>query len=1150
VKTIFNESYNRENYLNFLEDFLLPNDFQIEEENVTNDLSFSPNKITEVTYLGKSDSLDITVYEIKHQSELDPRVTLSREAFKIMANFSKRKALVFFVSENSSNYRFSLVTIDLKLEGNRVTKLFSNPRRLSFYLGRDAKVHTPEQFLYQKGRVKDFNDLQERFSIEVVNKEFYQNIQFLFYKLVGGKVKQGSHNQDFKPLLKLPSTQDHKTMQEFSVRLVGRLVFCWFLKKKKSNAGIHLIPTEILSSDAINSNYYHKIIEPLFFEILNTPIEGRKENFRNENYDKIPFLNGGLFDPNIHQDYYAVDDNNITLHLNTLKIPDEWLKEFFILLETYNFTIDENTSIDIELSVDPEMLGRIFENLLAEINPQTGNSARKSTGSYYTPRPIVEYMVDESIIQYLISKTKIEVQQIKELLDYNIADTDLDISEKLRVINAIDEMKVLDPACGSGAFPMGILQKLVLVLQKVDPDSIVWVIRQLDKIPNEADKKAREDKFMSENWQYKSKMGLIQNTIYGIDIQSIATEISKLRLFLTLIVDENIIDNKPNRNIHPLPNLSFKFVTANSLVGLGDEDETMIQNLKMKAKFDVIREKYFSASSKESKKEIEIEFGNLQKELLDFLTEPEHQQAYIFDDFTEKKAKKKKPINSYFYKLLSWNPFKDEPASWFNPKWMFGVEDGFDIIIGNPPYIGEKGNKDIFTPLKNSSLGKRFYQGKMDVFYFFFHLGLDLLKNNGINSLITTNYYITATGAKNLRNDFKDRASILKILNFGEFKIFESASGQHNMVTILQKGYDSQKEVWAAKVDRKGYLKNNINIVRKVLSGADKKTEYYIQTNKTVFYEKDNYIGFWPKEYTSIFEKVVTVSERLNEISDVSVGLRSGIDRISNNHLKFNKSVTINESVFVINNSEIFKFKNDASLLKKLYKNSNICKYNINYDTNYYVIYTKKDTVISKYPLIKKHIEKYRTLIEEIRKNDGEVWYSLVRPRKQKIFYLPKLIAPQRSLTNSFAFDEGDFYASSDVYFITQPNKDFKLKYILGILNSKLIFKWLFYRGKRKGDMLELYQKPLSEIPIAKAKDKQQNVIVEIVDQILQKKEHKEETIHLENQIDLMVYKLYELTYEEVKIVDPQFDNVLVEFGLSKEDYERLSVEELAESYD
>jgi type I restriction-modification system DNA methylase subunit len=164
------------------------------------------------------------------------------------------------------------------------------------------------------------------------------------------------------------------------------------LKKKKSDSGIPLIPEEVLSVNAIKDNYYHKILEPLFFEVMNTPINERKDSISNNEFFKnIPFLNGGLFDPNLHQDYYRVDDiQEKSIYQNTLKIPDEWFKKFFSILELYNFTIDENTSVDIDLSVDPEMLGRIFENLLAEINPETQQTARKATGSYYTPRPIVE----------------------------------------------------------------------------------------------------------------------------------------------------------------------------------------------------------------------------------------------------------------------------------------------------------------------------------------------------------------------------------------------------------------------------------------------------------------------------------------------------------------------------------------------------------------------------------------------------------------------------------------------------------------------------------------------------------------------------------------------------------------------------------------
>jgi len=363
----------------------------------------------------------------------------------------------------------------------------------------------------------------------------------------------------------LPSGQDHEALQRFAVRLIGRIVFCWFLKKKKSDKNkIALVQEDILSVQAIekNNNYYHKVLEPLFFEVLNTEIEERKEFIKeDEKWKNVPFLNGGLFDPNLHQDFYEIDENlNRSKYENTLKVPDERLKELFEIFETYNFTIDENTSVDIDLSVDPEMLGRIFENLLAEINPQTEKTARKATGSYYTPRPIVEYMVDESLIQYLITKlsplerggsdlsesgcvTALE-QKIRNLLNYTIEDSSLNDEETEQVIDALDEIKILDPACGSGAFPMGILQKMLLILEKVDPDSMNWLIRQLDKISNPAVKKAVEEELMNKDWKYIHKMGIIQNAIYGVDIQPIAVELSKLRFSLQLLLMKKLMKVK------------------------------------------------------------------------------------------------------------------------------------------------------------------------------------------------------------------------------------------------------------------------------------------------------------------------------------------------------------------------------------------------------------------------------------------------------------------------------------------------------------------------------------------------------------------------------------------------------------------------------
>jgi hypothetical protein len=229
----------------------------------------------------------------------------------------------------------------------------------------------------------------------------------------------------------------------------------------------------------------------------------------------------------------------------------------------------------VDLSIDPEMLGRIFENLLAEINPETEETARKATGSYYTPRNIVDYMVTESLKQYLVTRTGIDASLVTDLLSFEMEGSSLSEDDSRKVVAALEELRIIDPACGSGAFPMGVLQKMVLVLQKVDPDSKRWLASLLSNIPDTTAREMMRRKLENEHdmWDYTRKLGIIRKSIYGVDIQPIAVEIAKLRCFLSLIVDENVIDEKDNRNIEALPNLEFKFVCANSLVDVPEEGQ-------------------------------------------------------------------------------------------------------------------------------------------------------------------------------------------------------------------------------------------------------------------------------------------------------------------------------------------------------------------------------------------------------------------------------------------------------------------------------------------------------------------------------------------------------------------------------------------------
>jgi hypothetical protein len=320
------------------------------------------------------------------------------KAKKILKDYLKYDAGIFVFSDAGGSFRFSLVYG--QAQGTK--RVFSNFRRFTYFVSREQ---TNKTFYDRIGRC-DFSSLdiiKDAFSVEKVNKEFYQHIARYYYRLTG--------KNDYQKELVLPSVSegDERKYEEFAIRLIGRIIFCWFLRHKKSSGGIPLIPRESLSLSAAESHedYYHSILEPLFFEVMNQPVKERKP-VAVPQAELIPFLNGGLFEPH-RNDYYEKAPNY------ALKIPDRWFTDFFSVLEQYNFTIDENSTVDADVSVDPEMLGRIFENLLAEMVPETGETARKATGSYYTPRAIVDYMVEQSLKQYLLTRTNIPEDKLDAL---------------------------------------------------------------------------------------------------------------------------------------------------------------------------------------------------------------------------------------------------------------------------------------------------------------------------------------------------------------------------------------------------------------------------------------------------------------------------------------------------------------------------------------------------------------------------------------------------------------------------------------------------------------------------------------------------------------------------------------------------------------
>ena len=1036
------------------------------------------------------------------------------KAKKILKDYMKYDAGIFVFSDPTGSFRFSLVYG--QAEGTR--KSWSNFRRFTYIVSRDQ---TNKTFLERVGSC-DFSSLEivkDAFSVEKVNKEFYTHIAKFFYRLTGYKQA---------PEMKLPSVpEDNKeTYQEFAVRLIGRVIFCWFLKHKRSPNGKPLMPESVLSCKAVkrHSQYYHSVLEKLFFEILNTPLGDRKDNTLAD-VDTIPFLNGGLFEPH-KDDFYPGKP------LYSLVIPDDWFERFFQVLDRYNFTIDENSTVDAEVSVDPEMLGRIFENLLAEVNPDTGQTARKATGSYYTPRTIVDYMADQSLKQYLLAKTAVDEDTISRLLSYEVEDLSLTESQKDQIVSALDEIKIIDPACGSGAFPMGLLHKMLLVLQKVDPDLSIWLRNHLGSVESGVFRDKLLERIKKENWEYVRKLLIIQKSIYGVDIQTIAVEISKLRFFLSLIVDEKIEDAKENRGVEALPNLEFKFVAANSLiglppvmnrqVGLGIPNEEVVRIRELRNKY--------------------LRSYGIKKEQIkeDFM----RTRGSLIDENIKWGGK-----DTFALQLANWNPFSNEACGWFDPDWMFGIRNGFDIVIANPPYLGESRHKDKFRVIKQGTL-KDFYQGKMDIFYFFFHFAVNIASHKGQIAFITTNYYPTATGANKLRRDFKERATIRELINFNELRIFESARGQHNMLTILSKGKDDKSIARTCVTKHQGDAAPQT--LQSVLSWHDEQTEYYRISQKDLYDGEECYVRLTGTGKTignkiqDMLNKVKGVGQPLGTIFIINQGVVSGCDYVSSRNMKKLKNapnVQDGDGIFVFDlenqrdRETISGFsQNEQRLLRPFFKNTDIRRYWCKSKADKLLLYLDRScSNIDKYPNIKSHLQKFYPILLDRREVQTKRidYFQLQWPRKESIFIGPKITVPYRSKKNSFAYNHYDWFCRSDSYVITSKNPDIKLKYILALLNSKLYYMWLYHKGKRKGEMLELFQTPLSEIPIRKIDHHDQKPFVAVVDEILSitkddnypyDTDKQTEVKKLERQIDRMAYELYGLIPEEIAAVEGSSD--------------------------
>lgn len=1132
----FNKAYSRREFVRFLQNSFLPEDFVPSEEEV-----WFRTKMTysiEAVKLGTCQSLDLVVYEVKHRSRHNARVSLSKEAFRMLADETQDRALVVFVPEDSNeNYRFSLIeiTLDAADDSARVTKRYSNPRRYSYFLGEGIAYYTPNKYLNEKGRVVSKEDLLSRFSVEVLTKEFYQELSDWYAWAI--KIIRFPNNIDDKD-------DNAKFNNEGAIRLITRLIFVWFLKQR------HLIPEEFfderyiadnliegfnphamvdLFSKSNESKYYKAILQNLFFAMLNSPItpEGGKElserHFRNgrgdydnnklmryESYFKnpqlfvdlanrtVPFLNGGLFDcldDKDHGMYYDGFSDRESVK-NSLIIPDylffgeevgknidlsEWYGDkkkkkvsargIIDILKRYNFTVEENTPFDKEVSLDPELLGKVFENLLASFNPETQTTARKQTGSFYTPREIVQYMVDESLVAHLKRTVGEELEpQYRQLMQYSDDDVELTAEQRKSIMQSLYNCKILDPACGSGAFPMGILQQMVHILNRIDPDNSGWKEMMLQKALDETSEAYRNsssderkelitdiERSFDESINrpdYARKLYLIENCIYGVDIQPIAIQISKLRFFISLVVDQNTnADPTDNFGVRPLPNLEAKFVAANTLIGLVKKDASLFDSAEIKAKeneLKIAKHKIFGAKTVRTKRKYKNIVNDLRQEIADML----YANGAVGNDEA--------------HQLASWDMFDQNASSpFFDPEWMFDVKAGFDIVIGNPPYVQlQSNNKELAKLYAHSKYETYFSTG--DVYCLFFEKAYNILCNKGILAYINPNTW-------------------LQSLTFSPFRQYITSHFEWNRIMITPKVFDAVVDTHCV------VFQKNCILTKCLIFMFSKGQQVYLHSIQRERIKSKNGSSIniiYDDTQMAIIDKIFSNSQTFITYFNVYNGVKP---------FEKGKGIPPQTSEIMKNKPYVYEGTKPDNSWTPLLRGSLIQKYMVTWSENYWIQYGR--------------------------------W--LAAPRQPEIFEYPnKIVIRQTGDTIIATIIDNKFVCRDNLHLCLPKNEKIELRYILGLLNSKLMDFVYTYINPEKGEVLAQVKKNhVESLPII-YDDIRNPMLLDLVNRVLTEKVKGYDTTELESRIDKIVFHIYNLTYDEVLIVDPQTP-------ITREEYEK-----------
>lgn len=1105
--------------------------------------------------------LDVLVVKLAKVSALDRARTMQRNfiASYLKQRGEKDAAIVAYFHPDSADWRFSYVKMEYRLEESengkiRVKEEFTPARRYSYLVGENEPNHTARQQLVpllQSSAKPALYQIEQAFGIEPVTKEFFSKYKKLFFDL------KDEFDAILKkdPKIKAEFVGNNIDTANFAKKLLGQIVFLYFLQKKgwlgvgKDRNGSlkpwgsgpkNFLKKLFNKEIADYNNFFGDILEPLFYEALAVEHDN---NFYSRFNCRIPFLNGGLFEPMNDYNWQETD----------ILIDNAVFEEIFSVFNDYNFTVREDEPLEREVAVDPEMLGKIFENLL-EVKD------RKSKGAFYTPREIVHYMCRESLINHLAdSLPDIPADDLGEFvrrsdiyLDFALARVKdgyyQDGSKELpasildhtaEIDDLLAEIKICDPAIGSGAFPVGMMNEIVRARQLLD----VYLGRG--------------------QTAYRSKRHCIQNSIYGVDIDAGAIDIAKLRLWLSLVVDEDDF-----AAIKPLPNLDYKIMQGNSLleefegVRLFDEklligparvSEEMLADLKKqesRLSREYIHLHQAGALTKEKEYLLNRDLKGIQKTMKKLRQFPENNGAHQPSLFstTQNKALELKKLHDAFFdatrkpekERLRWEIEKltfelirltlkeqgrEEALArielairtntrpfflWqLNFSEVFQGKGGFDVVIGNPPYVRHEGIKALKPQLK-AEFGP-FFRGTADLYTYFYKRGLDILHDQGHLCYIAPNKFMRAAYGGNTREFLSTTATPRVIIDFGDLPIFDATT--YPAILLLKKERPVSKGKFRAATFTE---EKEIRSVHKTLTEKG--------FSMPVAALKQEGWNLEPPEVLTLMDKLRAAGKPLGEYVEgrFYYGIKTG----------FNEAFIIDKT---IREQLLAEDPKSDELIKRWVRGRDIKRWQVVW-AGLYVIFTRRGVEIERYPAIKRYLERFREDLEPKKSSNQKRgrkpgpynWYEIQdNIAYYKEFEHAKIIYPEVSADPRFAIDKNIFFTDKTTFMI--PFNEQELPYIIAIANSSL----MSFFHKNLGSMMrgryfmnsKIY---IEQLPIVTNTNTATSRLIALVETILPITKSDDYNFdstkqtkvrQLEAEIDARVAHLYNLTEEEYNLI-------------------------------